>query len=93
MIYRVDSGHLLAPSDDAITLYEAAEMLTHYHAAVDRLEAEITRLKAELAKERECVDWYADPSNWWEEDNIMPEDCDKNGGKRARARQAERGKE
>lgn len=70
------------------------------------LLAEITRLRAELAAEMAVVDYYADGRSWHSIDDLYfynrrdivdKSDVDLtrpfNAGKRARARQAERGKE
>lgn len=77
--------------------------------ALDEIDKEITRLRAELEAERAVVDYYADPENW---DHVLnrhkkrlfkPDDYDYTGsedvfdgttrsGKRARERQAQRGK-
>jgi hypothetical protein len=64
---------------------------------------EIWQLKAQLKAERECVDWYADPDNWWETPHrnnlyeMIVKDADhvpdtglRFGGKRAREQQSKR---
>ena len=69
----------------------------------DKSDARIAQLEAELAKEIECVDWYADGRNWHSIDDLYSynrrdivdkSDVDLarpfNAGKRARARQKER---
>lgn len=71
---------------------------------ITRLKEEITALKAELSKEREAVDFYANPIHWNDsgnqdydmttidyEDASVPEDsCDMRGGKLARLTQSQR---
>lgn len=84
------------------SFYRASKRVQFQQQKIDRLEKENELLKAELKKERECVDFYANEENWedcWidgcagSEDYFtsIKDDMDSRvGGYRANQRQKER---